>query len=209
MKRLAIVGSGDLGQQIAYYALSDGHYDDVIFFDDFNPSGLINNCRVVGTTADVEQAYKANAFDELMIGIGYKYLDVRKQLYQKFSASVPFGKVLHSTSWIDRSAEVQAGCVIYPGCFIDAKVKIKANTVINIACTIAHDTVIGSHSFLSPRVAIAGFVEVNELCIIGINSTIIDNIVITDKVQLGGGTVVIKAIQQSGLYVGNPAKFIR
>jgi UDP-3-O-[3-hydroxymyristoyl] glucosamine N-acyltransferase len=79
----------------------------------------------------------------------------------------------------------------------------------NISCTVAHDTVIGKHSFLSPSVAIAGFVNVKEQCIIGINSTIIDNITMTAKTQIGGGGVVIKDIDEPGLYVGNPVKFIR
>ena len=51
--------------------------------------------------------------------------------------------------------------------------------------------------------------KIEEKCIIGINSTVIDNITIISNTQLGGGTVVIKNIIQSGLYVGNPQKFIR
>ena len=34
-KTLAIIGSGDLGQQMAHYAISDNHYEKVVFFDDF------------------------------------------------------------------------------------------------------------------------------------------------------------------------------
>jgi acetyltransferase-like isoleucine patch superfamily enzyme len=55
----------------------------------------------------------------------------------------------------------------------------------------------------------AGFVTIEEQVIIGINATIIDNIKICKKTQIGGGTVVIKDILTHGLYVGNPAKFIR
>jgi acetyltransferase-like isoleucine patch superfamily enzyme len=62
---------------------------------------------------------------------------------------------------------------------------------------------------LSPRVALAGFVTVEEMCILGINATVIDNINIVSKTQIGGGSVVIKNIEQSGLYVGNPIRFIR
>ena len=31
---LGILAAGELGRQIAYYAISDGHYKDVVFFDD-------------------------------------------------------------------------------------------------------------------------------------------------------------------------------
>ena len=34
MKTLGIIGAGDLGKQIAYYAINDHHYEDVVFFDD-------------------------------------------------------------------------------------------------------------------------------------------------------------------------------
>lgn len=209
MKTLAIIGSGDLGQQIAHYALSDKHYDKVVYFDDFTTQNEVNGCSVLGKTSEIVDAFENKQFDELLIGIGYKHLQVRKSLFEKFSSIIPFGKIIHSSSWVDATAVVEEGCIIYPGCIIDAKATIKANTILNLDCTVAHDTVIGSHSFLSPRVAIAGFVYVGECCVFGINATIIDNVNIVANTQLGGATVVINSIEKSGLYVGNPAKFVR
>lgn len=209
MKTLAILGAGDLGQQIAHYALSDGHYEKVVFFDDFTSEKTINNCKVLGATSDLLGAFDNHLFNELIIGVGYKHLKKRKELFENFNGKIPFGKIVHSSSWIDPSAIIEEGCVIYPCCSIDAKAKIQANTVVNIGCTIAHDSIVGCHTFLSPRVAIAGFVLVEDECILGINSTLIDNITIQSGTQIGGGTVVIQSIKKSGLYVGNPAKFIR
>jgi sugar O-acyltransferase (sialic acid O-acetyltransferase NeuD family) len=209
MKTLAIIGSGDLGQQIAHYALSEKQYDKVVFFDDFTNQTEINGCLVLGKTSEIASAFENKQFDELLIGIGYKHLQVRKALFEKYSLKIPFGKIIHSSSWVDTTAIIEKGCVIYPGCIIDAKAVIKANTILNIGCSIAHDTTINSHCFLSPRVAVAGFVNVEECCILGINSTIIDNLNIVANTQLGGATVVINSIGISGLYVGNPAKFVR
>lgn len=209
MKTLAIVGAGDLGQQIAYYALSDNHYQKIVFFDDFSAEKEIKNLPIIGKTADIEEAYQQNKFDELIIGIGYKYIDVRKQIFEQYNNKIPFATIIHSSSWIDNSATIKNACVIYPKCNIDANAIIEENTILNISCTIAHDTKIGKHCFLSPRVAIAGFVNINERCIIGINATIIDNIIIVPKTQIGAGTVVTKNIESSGLYVGNPHRFVR
>ena len=209
MKTLAIIGSGDLGQQIAHYALSDKQYDKVVYFDDFTTQNEVNGYPVLGKTSEIVGAFENKLFDELLIGIGYKHLQVRKTLFETFSNLIPFGKIIHSSSWVDATAVVEKGCVIYPGCIIDAKAVIKANTILNIGCSIAHDTTINSHCFLSPRVAIAGFVYIEESCILGINSTIIDNVNIVANTQLGGATVIINSIEKSGLYVGNPAKFVR
>lgn len=209
MKTLAIIGSGDLGQQIAHYAISDGHYASVVFFDDFSSQDQINDYKILGKTTDIETAFQNKLFDELIIGIGYKHLQVRCELFEKFATKIPFGVIVHSSSWIDPSAKINKGCVIYPCNQIDANVIINENTILNIGCAVAHDTEIGPHCFLSPRVAIAGFVKIKKMCILGINSTIIDNIVVHENVQIGGGAVVIKTIENKGLYVGNPVKFIR
>lgn len=203
-KVLAILGAGELGKQIANFALKDKHYSEVFFYDDINISEEIK-----GNTNDLITDFNNNLFDELIIGIGYNHLKAREEKFQFLKDKIKFGKIIHSTSWVDESANIEEGCVIYPNCVVDKNVIIKHNTILNLNCTIAHDTVIGTSCFLSPSVAIAGFVSIKEQCIIGINSTIIDNIVICNNTQIGGGTVVIKNIEEKGLYVGNPAKFIR
>jgi serine acetyltransferase len=38
---------------------------------------------------------------------------------------------------------------------------------------------------------------------------VIDNIAIAGGVKTGGGTVVIKNLTNKGLYVGNPARYIK
>jgi sugar O-acyltransferase (sialic acid O-acetyltransferase NeuD family) len=209
MKTLAIIGSGHLGQQIANYAISDNHYSKVVFFDDFSNDKSVNEFQILGNSDAVEQEFKKQMFDELLIGIGYKHLEVRKQMFDKFNEKIPFGKIIHSSSWVDETAIINKGCVIYPSCTIDAYSVIGHNSILNVSCTIAHDTNVGNHCFLSPRVALAGYVSIGDQSIIGINATIIDNINITNKTQIGGGTVVIENIDKAGLYVGNPQRFIR
>jgi sugar O-acyltransferase (sialic acid O-acetyltransferase NeuD family) len=208
-KKLAIIGAGHLGQQIAHYAISDKQYSKVVFFDDFTNEKEVSGHKIIGTIQEVEMAYQNNIFDEILIGIGYKHISVRKELFNRFYGKIAFGTLIHSSSWIDETAIVKNGVIIYPNCCIDAYSVIDNNTILNICCSISHDTYIGKHCFLSPRVAIAGFVKVEDESIIGINTTIVDNISVVGRTQIGGGTVVIKDILKSGLYVGNPAKFIR
>lgn len=209
MKTLAIVGSGDLGRQIAHHALSDRIYNRIVFFDDFCNENEIDGIPILGKTDQIELSYIEKKFDELIIGIGYKHLKKKKELFEKFSKLVPIGNVIHSSCWIDSTAVIEQGCVLYPGCVIDANVIIKANTILNISSTVCHDSTIDSHCFLSPRVAIAGFVKIYEQCFLGINTTIIDNIFIVENTFLGAGSLVNRSIEKSGLYAGNPVKFIR
>lgn len=210
MKRLAIIGAGELGQQIAYYARDDRQYDVVGYFDDTRGRGdLINDIPVIGKLEDIKPSFACGLFDEILLGIGYKHMSSREDIYNQYCGEIPFGRMIHSTSIIDQSSQIGAGVVIYPGCIVDREVTVQPNVLVNIGCCIAHNSIIGSHSFLAPRVAIAGFVCVGNKCILGINATIIDNINMCDHVQIGGGGVVIRNIGESGVYVGNPVRSIR
>lgn len=207
-KTLAIIGAGHLGQQIAHMAISDNQYNKVVFFDDFSTEKKINQFPIIGTTNDVQIKFQQGLFDELIIGIGYKHLSEKKNIFDKFSGTIPFGKIIHSTAWIDITAKIKEGCVVYPQSCIDMNVVVEENTVLNLGTTIAHDSVIGKHTFLAPRVAISGFVQIGDCCFLGTSTTIVDSLHICSFVQTGAGAVVNKNIVESGLYVGVPAKKI-
>ncbi|MBW1297147.1 acetyltransferase [Aquimarina litoralis] len=206
---LGIIGAGDLGQQIANFALKDNHFKEVVFFDDYTDKDVIKGCKVLGKLDDVLNSFSEKKITHLMIGIGYKHMDVRAEIYDRYKSIIPFATIVHSSCWIDPSSKIGEGVIIYPNSTIDANVVIENNVLLNIGCAIAHDTVIKSHCFLSPSVALAGFVVINERSILGINCTIIDNVTVTSKTQIGAGAVVVKDVVQSGIYIGVPAKILR
>ncbi|MEQ9467089.1 MAG: NeuD/PglB/VioB family sugar acetyltransferase [Ekhidna sp.] len=199
MKRLAIIGAGDLGQQIAYHATDSG-YQVVGFFDDFLQDAL-------GKISDVIHSYENGAFDELMIGIGYKHMDIRATLFEKFHRSIPFAKIIHSSAYVDPSCQIGEGTLIYPGCVLDMNVVVGQNVSLNVSCTIAHDSEVGSHSMLSPGVVVSGFVKIDRQVNLGTGTKVIDNIEISKGVRTGAGAVVTENLSQPGLYVGVPARF--
>ena len=210
MNRLAIIGSGDLGQLIAHHAQKDAQMELAGFFNDYLPKGeMINKKEILGGTVDILSLYEADLFDCLMVGVGYKHFAVRQQLFEQFKGKVPFANIIHSSCYVDASCQLGEGIFMLPSCTLDYSVQLEDNVLLNTACTIAHDSKVGSHTFLSPRVAIAGFVQIGACCNIGINTTIIDRINVADHIQTGGGTVVTQNLEKAGLYLGVPARFIR
>jgi sugar O-acyltransferase (sialic acid O-acetyltransferase NeuD family) len=208
MKKLAIIGAGDLGQLIAYHAISDCKYEVVGYFDDTIEKGtIIKDVKVIGSLNDITKSYDNKLFDCLMVGIGYNYMSFRRSVFEKYITNISFATLIHSSSYIDKSCSIGSGVFILPGCILDKDVIIGDNVLLNTGCVIAHDTKINDHSFLSPAVKIAGKTQVGKNCILGINSTIIDNITLVDGVKLGGGAVVINDLLEPGLYLGIPALF--
>ena len=61
MKRIAIIGSAHLGQQIAHHIHTDTEDKVVAFFDDFQPKGtIIDSIPVIGGTNDILEEYSKN-----------------------------------------------------------------------------------------------------------------------------------------------------
>ena len=211
MKKLLIIGAGDLGQQICHFVTTDNQYDVVGFVDDWKQKNeLVCGHLVYGCINDTEKLYQDGVFDEVLIGIGYKHFDFRKAVYERFKSIVPFGTFVHSTCYVDPTAEIGKGVVIYPRCIIDKNAQIKDNVFINWGSGIGHDAIVESHTFVAAMVLIAGLSHVGEKCMIGNGTVTIDHISIADSTTIGGGAVVVKNIvEPNGVYVGNPARFLK
>jgi sugar O-acyltransferase (sialic acid O-acetyltransferase NeuD family) len=208
--RVAILGAGALGQQIAQHLYQASGYIVVGYFDDTQPKGkVIAGGRVMGTIAEATEAYRYGTFDALLMGIGYQHLAVRQQLFEELSEVISFASFVHKTAHVDTSVVLEPGCFISPGCILDLNTQLGPNTFLYPGCILAHDTVVTGHSFFGPGVKLAGHVSIAESCFLGIGTTVIDNLTIGRGIQTGGGAVVIKSLSQPGLYVGNPARFIR
>lgn len=209
MKKLAIIGAGDLGKLVAHHAL-DAEFEVVGYFDDTIEKGkIIQNHTVLGEIDSIEDAYRNGIFDCLFIAIGYKHLDFRWKLFSIWKGRIPMARIIHSSAYLDPTVEVGEGCFVLPGCVLDKGVKLGDNVILNTGCVVAHDSVIGSNSFLGPGVTLAGFISIGESCFIGVGTTIIDNVTLKNHIQTGGGSVVTKSLEKQGLYVGVPARFIR
>ena len=207
MKRLAIIGAGELGQQIAQHVTQTSAYQVTGFFDDFAAVGsTTRHGPVLGTTASTQTAFNQHVFDEILLGIGYKHLGVRQRLYENLATHVPFGYFVHPTTYVDPSVTLGAGVFISPGCILDLNATLAANTFLYPGCIISHDSRVGAHSFLAPGVRIAGQTQVGMRCFLGISTTIVDNCTLGDDVRTGGGTVVTRSLPEAGTYVGIPAR---
>lgn len=210
MNKLAIIGSTDLAQLIAYHAVNDKQYNIVGFYDDFRKEGEeVEGYNVLGALSKIESDFKKGLFDKIIIGIGYKHLGFRKKIFETLHNKIPFAKLVHSSCYVDSSCTIGDGVFLLPGCVLDRNVNLGHNVLLNTGCIIAHDSSVAAHTFLSPAVAVAGFVKIGSCCNIGINTTVIDNITIGDHIQTGGGCVVTNNLDKTGLYVGIPAKWIK
>jgi len=207
MKKVAIIGAGDLGRLIAHHISQCGDYSAVGFFDDFAEEGsFIMELPVLGPLSRINDQFETGLFDQLMIGIGYNHMAFRRSVFETYASSIPFATLIHNSAYVDPSVKIGQGCFVLPGCTVDANAELGENVLLNTASVVAHDSTIGSHTFLAPAVAVAGKTQIGDCCILGINCTVIDNLRIHPNIRIGAGAVVLSNLEISGMYAGIPAQ---
>ena len=77
-------------------------------------------------------------------------------------------------------------------------------------CCIGHGTFIGKQTHLANNVSTGGSSYISEYCFIGSSAVVSPGVVIGSiDVTLGSGGVMVKSIEESGVYIGIPAKLLK
>lgn len=203
MTRIAIIGAGHLGIQLAHHITTTNQGQVVGYFDDF-ANGRVNGLPVFGKIKEIK--LNSSEFDELIIAIGYNHLKFKNKLYEDLSNIFDFFTFIHPSAIVDPSAEIGSGVAVYPGCVIDMNVEIGNNTLLNNGVIVSHDSQVGPSTFLAPGVCISGNCSIGHRCFIGTSTILKDGVRIADDVQTGAGSLVVSHLTDSGLYIGSPAK---
>jgi sugar O-acyltransferase (sialic acid O-acetyltransferase NeuD family) len=201
-ERLAILGAGDLGRQLAHWATTTQQYEVTGFLDDTMPGMQVDGCPVIGGISETIDLYSRGLFDCVIIAVGYHHFDFREKLFNHLAENqVPFATIIAPNVYIDPTAHIGAGCVLYPGCIIDYEAYIGDNVILNLGSIISHNSRIGNHSFIAPGAVVAGFSSVGSKSFIGANAVISEKLSMADSIIIGAGAVVTKSLCEEGTYV--------
>jgi len=108
--------------------------------------------------------------------------------------------LIHENSYT-RTADIGLGCMIYPMVSMYSKATLIKDIIVHSMTMIAHDAVVGTGSYISAGVNIAGTTKIGKFCQFGLASVIADHIEIVDDCVIGMATVVRESILQPGVYV--------
>jgi len=89
------------------------------------------------------------------------------------------------------------------------KTKISSGCKMGALNNIAHNCCIGKNNIIAAGVVFNGGVKTGENCWIGSNSVFRQRVYIPKDSIIGMGSVVTKTLEKTGIYAGNPARFIK
>ena len=204
-KKVVIIGAGGHAKVIADIIIKSG--DEVVGFLDDNiekDTIVIDNYKVIGKTED---CLKLKEDKELyfIIAIGNNF--TRKDIAEKYNLN--YYTAIHPTAIIGMQVQIEKGTVIMANTCINPSTIIGKHCIINTGAIVEHDNSIKDFVHISPNATLCGTVTIGEETHIGAGNVIKNNITITNNCIIGAGAVVVKNIEESGIYVGIPARLIK
>lgn len=198
--RLVIIGASGHGRVVADIAKQCG-YREIVFLDD-NPG--LTSCGGFPVVGGIDQTAKTAG--ELFVAIGNA--KVREHLMTRY-AERTFPVLLHPSAVIAEGVEIGRGSVVMAGSVINPGAKVGKGVIVNTCSSIDHDCDVGDYVHVAVGAHLCGTVHVGERTWIGAGATVSNNVSICEECMIGAGAVVVKAVAQSGTYVGVPAKKIK
>lgn len=201
-KSVVIIGASGHGKVIADIVLKSG--DKVIgFLDDGIEKGkLIVGFEVLGKISD----YKNYSDCEFVIAIGDPH--IREKIAD--ALNVKWYTAIHSTAVISSlDVEIGEGTVVMANAVINSCAKIGKHCIINTGAIVEHDNILSDYVHLSPNVALAGMVSVGKSTHIGTGACTKQVVNIASNCIIGAGSVIVRDINESGTYIGVPARKIK
>jgi len=208
-KKLCIYGVGGFGREaLACYkdqfGLDSKEISSSVIFMDDNPEvkGTVISGVIVCAKTDID-FYDYDFF----IAVGDP--SIRKQMVDSLPSDVSFATIIHPSAVVSESVRIGVGSIITANCVLTCDINVGKHAHFNLHSTVGHDTVIGDYFTTAPAVNISGNCHIDNMVYFGTNACIKQGLNVTQNVTIGMGGVVVKDINESGVYIGAPCKLLK
>ena len=202
-ERIIVIGASGHGKVVADIIRRSG--DTLLGFLDDNETLLpeITGIPVLGKVADYVKYIEAS----FVVGIGNSA--VREKIARQLDG-VRWYTAIHPSAVISAmDTQIGVGSVVMANAVINPSAHIGAHCIINTSAVVEHDNHIGGFTHISVGAKLGGTVSVGNHTWVGIGATVSNNVNICDHCTIGAGAVIIRDIEESGTYVGIPARKIK
>ena len=212
MEKIVIVGAGGFGREVEWLINRINKisqtYEVIGFADDRIEIGKqVGHSKVIMNTDELSKAS-----EKYSVVIAIANAKIRKLIAEKLvqNENLSFPNIIDpSVIYEEDEISIGEGNIICAGTIITVNISIGNFNIIDIDCTIGHDDILKNYVTLYPSVNVSGNVEINDCTEIGTGAQIIQGLTITEDVVVGASAAVVKNIEESGTFIGIPAKMIK
>jgi sugar O-acyltransferase (sialic acid O-acetyltransferase NeuD family) len=132
----------------------------------------------------------------------------RYDISQRLPKDTQFFTFIHPTALLMGDVEIGEGSFIGVYSILTTNIKIGKHAILNRGNHIGHDCIIGNYFSAMPGAIVSGDVHIGNRVYLGTNSSVIEKKYLLHDIKLGANSVVVRDINESGVYVGCPARKI-
>lgn len=204
--KVCIVGTGGFGRETLCCLIDSlkgtrNKINDIACFmvhDEYYQDEYVNGLKVIPESKFDPEHYK------VIVAIGDPKL--RKNFVDKLPKATKYATIIHPSAVLSQWVEIGEGSIITAGTIVTCNVKLGKHTQLNLHTTIGHDCLAADYFTTAPAVNVSGKCNFGECVYLGTNSSVRQGVSICDNVTIGMGGIVIKNIDDEGVYIGNPVK---
>jgi sugar O-acyltransferase (sialic acid O-acetyltransferase NeuD family) len=133
----------------------------------------------------------------------------RFDIIQRLPKETKYFTFIHPTALIMKNVTFGEGSFIGAHSILTTNIKIGKHAILNRGNQIGHDCEIGDYFSMMPGAIVSGNVKIYDCVYMGSNSCIKEKLSAHSLSTIGMGAMVVDYINDSGTYVGVPAKKIK
>lgn len=207
-KKVAIIGAGGLGREIAALmkALPE-EFEITGFYDDTVPVGT--TLLAIPVRGAIDKLRSASGPVHVIVAIGDP--QIKQKIISSLPSHIQYPVVIHPSVVLGDKSTISLGqgTVLTAGVKLTVDITIGDHVLINLNSTIGHNTSIGNLCSIMPGVNLAGGVTLGERVLIGSGANVINRVSIGDDAKVGSGAVVLNNILAKTTAVGVPARTLK
>lgn len=203
---LGIFGTGGFAKETLLLALDINNrsktFDKIIFLEN---ERFFKTNKLMGF--DVKKTSEINPLDyKFVVAVGDPI--IRKKIVNELSSKFNFISLISPRAYIG-NVKYGKGLIVMPFVYMSENIIIGNHCQFNNRSSIGHDSICGDFVSVGPGSSIAGSNIIENNVYFGGNSSTKQSLKITNNSIIGLGAVVVKNINQAGIYIGIPAKLLK
>lgn len=198
VEKIIVIGCGGHAKVVTTLACQSG-YEIAGFLDDRYSEDTFLGYPVLGKIENCLE-YKEQCCFVVAIGDNA----VRARIMSQYDLRYPV--LIHPKAYVARTATIGTGTMVMVGAVVNDFACVGKGCILNSGSIVEHDCVLEDYVHISPGVVLCGTVHVGQNVHVGAATVVRNNQSIGADILVGAGAVVVNDLEETGVYVGIPAK---
>lgn len=208
MRKAVIYGAGGHARELLFQLVESTTTVSALV-DDFDSGRIVKGIPIL----NLEEALARYSDATWYVAIGK--ISARREISAKLkNLGIELGGFVSNRALVAPSAEISRSAQVFAGTIISDECIIEDGVIVHFNCVVAHNVRIGAYSFIAPRVAIAGHVDIGQDVWLGVGASIKNGswkkpLSIGKQAVIGAAACVINDVPSNIVMVGVPARRLR